>query len=83
MDNSIASFKNKYVVDPRLAKKEISCLYWAAQGKSSEETAILLHLSKNTVETYRKRIKTKLNCRNMAHAVHKGIRCSCGQDPYI
>lgn len=66
--------ENKFVMEPRLSKKETACLYWASQGKSAEETASLLCLSKATIETYRSRIKKKLKCRNMVQAVYEGMR---------
>lgn len=58
----------------QLNGKELACLYWAAKGKSSGETATLLNLSQSTVELYRKEIKRKLNASNITHAVFEGIR---------
>jgi DNA-binding CsgD family transcriptional regulator len=63
--------EDKFFVDPRLRKNEAACLYWAAQGKSSAETASLLCLTKATVDTYRDRIKKKLGCKNMVQAVYE------------
>lgn len=68
--------ENKFVMESRLSKKEMACLYWASQGKSAQETASLLYLSKATIETYRSRIKKKLKCRNMVQAVYEGMRIS-------
>jgi len=59
--------------DHKLSEREIGCLYWAAMGKTSKETAKLLDIQANTVEHYRKAIKRKLLCRSMAEAVFKGM----------
>ena len=45
----------------RLSKREREILRLMALGKSSLETAELLFISKNTVETHRKNIRYKLN----------------------
>lgn len=58
----------------KLTRREKECLYWAAMGKSSEETAIILRLKKETVRFYRKKIMTKLNCINMAQAIYDAIK---------
>lgn len=60
--------------DQRLSQREISCLFWAAKGKTSRETAELLRISSSTVESHRKQIKRKLKCYNLTHAVFEGIR---------
>ena len=49
----------------KLSTGEIDTLYWAAQGKTSEETAILLDLSKHSLDTYRKCAIAKLNATNI------------------
>lgn len=45
-----------------LTKREIECIYWLSQGKSSEEIGIILNLSKRTIETHILHAKKKLNC---------------------
>jgi DNA-binding CsgD family transcriptional regulator len=66
--------KRSYKAEQQLTKREVECLYWAAHGKSSDETAIILKIKKNTVEDYRKNIKQKLNCSSMAHAIYEGVK---------
>lgn len=61
----------------KLSKREKECLYWASQGKSSEETAMILNIKKATVDTYRTQAREKLNCITMAQAVYKGLRLGC------
>lgn len=59
---------------PQLSKREVSCLYWSAKGKTSEEIAQLLQIQKQTVDGYKKAIKRKLGSKNIAQAVFEGIR---------
>jgi DNA-binding CsgD family transcriptional regulator len=58
----------------KLTPREKECLYWVAQGKSSEETALILNIKTPTVDTYRKQIKEKLNCITIAQAVYKAMK---------
>jgi DNA-binding CsgD family transcriptional regulator len=60
--------------DVRLNEKEKKCLYWAAKGKTTEETAEIMNVLKNIVETCRKSIKKKLRANTMAQAIFEGIR---------
>ncbi len=53
-----------------LTTSEINVIYWAAQGKTAEETSLLLGLTKHTLETYRKSAIRKLNANNLTHAVY-------------
>lgn len=57
-----------------LSKKEQTCLYWAARGMTSAETASLMKVAVSTVETHRNRVKDKLQCKNMTQAVFEGLR---------
>ncbi|WP_191092554.1 helix-turn-helix transcriptional regulator [Francisella sp. SYW-9] len=57
----------------KLSSSELSVLYWSAKGKSSEEISTILFLSKNTVDTYRRRLIKKLNVANITEAVYSAI----------
>lgn len=48
---------------------EMEVLYWAAQGKTSWETAMILELKGNTIFTYRKEAIKKLSASNITNAV--------------
>ena len=50
---------------------EIEVLYWAAQGKTSYETSLILGLTQHTVNSYRKNAIFKLEASNVVHAVYK------------
>lgn len=47
-----------------LTKRELQCINYLSRGKTAEEIAIILNISKRTVETHIKNIKTKMNCFN-------------------
>ena len=66
--------KQTFKLEQQLTDREVECLFWAAQGKSSDDTAIILRIKKSTVECYRKSIKQKLNCTSMAHAIYEGVK---------
>ena len=57
----------------RLSAREIECLYWASCGKTSEETAIILGLSKRGVRFHIDNVLFKLNAVNIAQAVGKAV----------
>jgi len=58
---------------PSLSRREGDCLQLAAQGKTVEETSIILDISSETVRIYFKRINAKLNVTNRAHAVARAL----------
>ena len=58
----------------QLTPREAHCLYWAALGKTANETGELLNIKSSTVEQHRQEVRKKLECRTMAEAVFKGIR---------
>lgn len=55
----------------RLSSRETDVLRSIAQGNTSKEAASLLNLSVRTVETYRVRIKRKLEARNTAEMLKR------------
>lgn len=63
---------NKQLIEARethLYPSEVEALYWAARGKTAEETAMILKLKENTIATYRKDAIKKLNANNITNAV--------------
>ncbi|MFX8786146.1 helix-turn-helix transcriptional regulator, partial [Acinetobacter baumannii] len=57
-----------------LTVRERECLAFAAHGKSSEETAYELGISKMTVDGYREEIKRKLEAVNITQAVFEAVK---------
>lgn len=58
---------------PRLSTRELDVLHWMAQGKSNAAIARQLELGQETVDTYVRRIFTKLNVSDRTSAVVKGV----------
>jgi two-component system nitrate/nitrite response regulator NarL len=56
--------------DARLSGREQEVLRSIAHGKTTKEVALELKLSARTVETYRVRLKRKLNARNVAELLN-------------
>lgn len=54
-----------------LSPREREVLRCLAEGMSTNDIAAKLFLSTNTIQTYRKRLMTKLNAKNVAEVVHK------------
>lgn len=58
----------------RLTTREQQCLYLSAQGKSMKEIAVFLNISERQVGHHRNNIFQKLECKNIAEAIAKGLR---------
>ena len=58
---------------PRLSSRELDVLHWMAQGKSNAAIARQLELSQETVDTYVRRIFSKLDVSDRTSAVVKGV----------
>jgi LuxR family quorum sensing-dependent transcriptional regulator len=58
---------------PTLSAKESEILTWVAAGKTDEEIAIILGISRNTVDTHMRHIFAKMDAKNRVTAVVKGI----------
>ena len=63
---------NQHIID-NLTNNEKSILYWASNGKTSEETSFILGLTKHTVQTYRKKAIQKLNLEKIGGVTRLGI----------
>jgi DNA-binding CsgD family transcriptional regulator len=57
-----------------LSIKEIECLRWTAEGKTSSEIASIIKLSEHTVNHYLIAAARKLDCVNRVQAVAKALR---------
>jgi DNA-binding CsgD family transcriptional regulator len=62
------------IEDVRLAPREISCLEWAANGKTFEDIGDIIGISAHTVRMYLDTARHKLNCLNITHAVARAIK---------
>lgn len=64
------------VVFPRqlqLTNREIECLRWAAEGKTSWETSQILGVSERTVTFHMRNASVKLQVSNRSHAVARAV----------
>ena len=58
----------------RLTERELQVLELVGRGRSTREIAEMLKLGVATIDTYRARIKEKMNFRNATDLVHFAIR---------
>lgn len=56
-----------------LTKREKECLLWAAEGKTSDETSMILHISESTVRFHLNNAAKKLNVHSRRHAIARAI----------
>ena len=56
---------------PKLTKREVECLVWTAQGKTSWEISLILDISESTVNFHLKNTMRKLGVYSKTHAVAK------------
>jgi DNA-binding CsgD family transcriptional regulator len=54
-----------------IGKKALACVYWTCHGKSADEIAHILHISRRTVEDHFSSLKIKLNCANKYALIYK------------
>lgn len=57
----------------RLTPRELEALQWAAQGKTTAETAIVLGVSERTVRAFLDGARHKLGAGNVTHAVARAL----------
>ncbi|MBA8879783.1 DNA-binding CsgD family transcriptional regulator [Phyllobacterium myrsinacearum] len=57
------------IVANLLTKREIDCLFWAANGKTDGEIGEILNIARWTVVTYLQNAKNKLGCSNRTSTV--------------
>jgi DNA-binding CsgD family transcriptional regulator len=72
--NLIAMMINARDRDPLLNKRESEVLQWVAAGKTADEIAVILGISRRTAEWHIQNIRQKLSAGNTAHAVAIAIR---------
>ena len=57
------------IISNLLTKREIDCLFWAANGKTDGEIGEILNIARWTVVTYLQNAKNKLGCSNRTSTV--------------
>ena len=59
---------------PELSPRELECLGWVSQGKSSTDIGAILGLSARTVDSYLEKAASKLGVRTRIEAGVVGVR---------
>lgn len=59
---------------PVLTRREQEILQWSAAGKTVDDIAIILSISRHTVGTHLRNIRDKLEVSNLAHGVAEALR---------
>lgn len=67
LSSSISSISHSVSFNPYelLTKRELECIYWLSQGKTSPEISIILNVSSRTTEKFIASIKNKLGCNTL------------------
>jgi len=70
-DGFYGPWRNKYLEEMKLSKREVECLRWAAIGKTDGEISMILSRSHATVRYHVHRAGEKLNAVNRSQTVFK------------
>ena len=57
----------------KLSQREVDCLRWAAEGKTSWEVSRLCNISERTVNFHLANVVRKLNAKSRQHAIAKAV----------
>lgn len=60
--------------DMDLTERELECLYWIAEGKTSDEIAVILGISRNTINNYITSVMRKTSTKNRSEAIAYAVR---------
>ncbi|MDX3926398.1 MAG: helix-turn-helix transcriptional regulator [Shinella sp.] len=60
--------------DLELTEREIECLYWIAEGKTSDEIAVILGISRNTINNYITSVMRKTATKTRSEAIAWAVR---------
>jgi DNA-binding CsgD family transcriptional regulator len=69
-----ASFGGVENQHAELTEREMECLAWIARGKTSDEIALIIGISRNTVNNYITSIMNKTATKSRAEAVAEAVR---------
>jgi len=73
-----ASFANERSVrsdrDFELTERELECLFWIAEGKTSDEIAMILGISRNTINNYITSVMRKTATKTRSEAIAYAVR---------
>lgn len=67
-------FENKSERDFDLTDRELECLFWIAEGKTSDEIATILGISRNTINNYITSVMRKTATKTRSEAIAFAVR---------
>ena len=76
LDTQVSGSRKRRANGPleQLSSRELEILQLVAEGKTSHEIAVLLSISPKTVDTYRSRLMTKINVKDITGLVKFAVR---------
>jgi DNA-binding CsgD family transcriptional regulator len=60
--------------DFELTERELECLFWIAEGKTSDEIAVILGISRNTINNYITSVMRKTATKTRSEAIAYAVR---------
>lgn len=72
--SSVRCFENKSDRDFDLTERELECLFWIAEGKTSDEIAMILGISRNTINNYITSVMRKTATKTRSEAIAFAVR---------
>jgi DNA-binding CsgD family transcriptional regulator len=72
--SSTRCFENKSERDFDLTDRELECLFWIAEGKTSDEIATILGISRNTINNYITSVMRKTATKTRSEAIAFAVR---------
>lgn len=60
--------------DFELTERELECLFWIAEGKTSDEIAVILGISRNTINNYITSVMRKTGTKTRSEAIAYAVR---------
>lgn len=60
--------------DIDLTERELECLFWIAEGKTSDEMAMILGISRNTINNYITSVMRKTATKTRSEAIAYAVR---------
>ena len=60
--------------DIDLTERELECLFWIAEGKTSDEMATILGISRNTINNYITSVMRKTATKTRSEAIAYAVR---------
>lgn len=68
-------FEDNHYCGKSLTQRELKCLHYLLQNKTSKEIANFMNIAYRTVESYLENIKIKLDCANRIELINKITSC--------